>query len=227
MPGTDNSARPWSDRRKQIARMAGRCRRRLASGVLYASVLMVLGVAVGCNDMYPAPPVPADVSASKPGNSLVAGDEIRVVFAGAPELSTQQRIQANGKVSLPMIGEVAAAGRSLSSLQQSLTSLYQPRLQDSTVTVSLTGTDAGVYVSGAVMRPGKIMLYRPMTALEAVMEAGGFAPAANPKQVVVVRTQGGKSKNYTLNLYGSLHGVESTPFHVRPYDVIFVKERFW
>jgi polysaccharide export outer membrane protein len=182
---------------------------------------------VGCNDFYPARPVPPEAYAFKPGGALAPGDEIRLTFSSAPDLNTQQKIQSNGRVSLPMVGEVTAAGRSVTSLQQSLTALYQPHLQDSTVTVSLAGTAAGVYVSGAVLRAGKVPLDRPMTALEAVMEAGGFAPMANPRQVVVVRTQGGRSRNYVLNLYQSLNGAESTPFYVRPYDVIYVKESAW
>jgi polysaccharide export outer membrane protein len=177
--------------------------------------------------MAPAPAVPAAAYVSRPGETLTQGDEIRVMFAGAPELNTQQKIQSNGMISLPMVGEVRAAGRSITSLQKSLTALYQPRLQDSTLTVSLAGSAAGVYLSGAVMRPGKIPLDRPLTALEAVMEAGGFSPMANPKQVIIVRNQGGKSRNYVLNLYQSLHGPESTPFYVRAYDVIYVKERYW
>jgi polysaccharide export outer membrane protein len=171
--------------------------------------------------------VPPEAYVSKPRNTLAPGDEIRVVFSGAPDLNTQQKIQPTGKVSLPIIGEITAVGRSVTSLQEQLTTLYQPHLQDSTVMVSLAGTAAGVYVSGAVQRPGKIPLDRPLTVLEAVMEAGGFAPMANPKQVVVVRTKDGISNNYVLNLHQALNGTESTPFYVRPYDVIYAKERAW
>ena len=193
----------------------------------WATVVLTVSASVGCNDIYPVPPVPPDAYVSKPSNTLAPGDEIRVVFSGAPELSTQMKIQPTGKISLPTIGEVSAADRSVTALQQQLTSLYQPHLQDSTVTVSLVGTAAGVYVSGAVLRPGKLPLDRPLTVLEAVMEAGGFAPLANSKQVVVVRNQNGKSKNYVLNLHQALNGTESTPFFLRPYDVIYVRENLW
>lgn len=220
-------ANPWLSPLTKLVRTPGPQRRGLATAILCASLLMALGASVGCGDIYPARPVPPEAYSFKPGGALAPGDEIRLTFSSAPDLNTQQKIQSNGKVSLPMVGEVTAAGRSVTSLQQSLTALYQPHLQDSTVTVALAGTAAGVYVSGAVLRAGKVPLDRPMTALEAVMEAGGFAPMANPRQVVVVRTQGGKSQNYVLNLYQSLNGAESTPFYVRPYDVIFVKESKW
>ncbi len=214
-------------RRHEWARAADPRRGRWATGMLGAAVLLAVGATVSCNDIYPVLPVPPEAYVSKPGSTLAPGDEIKLVFSGAPDLNTQQKIQPTGKVSLPTIGEVAAAGRSVTSLQQQLTTLYQPHLQDSTVTVSLAGAAAGVYVSGAVLRPGKIPLDRPLTVLEAVMETGGFSPMANAKQVVVVRTQDGKSKNYVLNLHQALNGTESTPFYVRPYDVIYVKESAW
>ena len=82
-------------------------------------------------------------------------------------------------------------------------------------------------MSGEVLRAGKIPLDRPMTALEAVMEAGGFSKFANPKQVIVVRNQGGKVRRYVLNMNDALYGKESVPFYVRAYDVIYVKQSNW
>jgi len=225
--GSGNGADTWFGRLRELVRMSGPRRRCWATTLLSVSVLLAVSASVGCDSMPPDRPVPADAYRSRPGGTLAAGDVIRVVFSGAPELNTQQKIQPNGKVSLPTIGEVTAAGRTVTNLQQQLTSLYQTRLQDSTVTISLMGTAAGVYVSGAVLRAGKIPLDRPMTVLEAVMEAGGFSPMANPKRVVVVRTQDGKSWNYVLDLHQALHATGSTPFYVRPYDVIYVKESSW
>jgi polysaccharide export outer membrane protein len=226
-PGAGHRGDTWFSRMRGFARAAGSCRRPLANGFWRACVLFAMSAAVGCTDMFPPRPVPAEAYVSKPGGTLAPGDEIKVIFPGAPDLNTVQKIQPTGKVSLPTIGEVPAAGKSVTALQQQLATLYQPHLQDSTVSVSLAGTAAGVYVSGAVLRAGKIPLDRPMTVLEAVMEAGGFTEMANPSRVVVVRTQNGKSTNYVLDLFQALNGTESTPFYVRPYDVIFVKEKAW
>jgi len=225
--GLANGAGTWFERMRDLARPPRAWRRRLASGLLCAAVLIPLGASVGCSDTQPGAPVTAEVSRSKPNGNLAAGDEINVTFSGAPELNTKQKIQPNGKVSLPTVGDVNAAGRTIASLQEQLTAMYQPHLQDPTVVVSLAGAAAGVYVSGEVMRPGKIALDHPMTALEAVMEAGGFTKFANPKQVFVVRNQGGKSQRYVLNMNQALYGTESIPFYVRAYDVIYVKQSNW
>lgn len=202
-------------------------RQHLAAGMICMSALFAAVASVGCADMSPVPPVPAEVSASRPSGNLAAGDQISVSFSGAPELNTKQKIQPNGRVSLPTVGDVYAAGKTINNLQASLTSLYQPHLQDPTVVVSLESAAAGVYLSGQVLRPGKIPLDRPMTALEAVMEAGGFTPLANPKKVTVVRNQNGKQRRYVLNLKNALTGAESSPFYVRPYDVIHVSQSVW
>jgi len=184
-------------------------------------------MSVGCDIINSTPQVPTEAAIARPTGNLAPGDEISVTFTGAPELNTKQKIQPNGKVSLATLGDVTAAGRTITDFQRQLTTLYQPHLQDSSVVVALSGAAAGVYVSGEVQRSGKIPLDRPMTALEAVMEAGGFTRFANPKQVIIIRNQEGKSRRYVLNMNDALYGTESRPFFVRPYDVIYVKQSNW
>lgn len=206
---------------------AGRLRHRLATAATCLVAAAGMFLAVGCQNTTPPPPIPAEASASRPSGTLAPGDEITVTFSGAPELNTKQKVQANGKVSLPTIGDVQASGRTITSFQAQLTSMYQPHLQDPTVVVSLESAAAGVYVSGEVLRPGKIPLDRPMTALEAVMEAGGFSKFANPKQVIVVRNEKGRNQRYVLNMNDALSGADSRPFYVRPFDVIYVRQSAW
>ena len=78
-----------------------------------------------------------------------------------------------------------------------------------------------------LLRPGKIMSDRPITALEAIMEAGGFDyTRANLKAVRVLRTQNDRTDHYTLNLKKVLQGEESEQFHLKPADIIYVPEKF-
>lgn len=206
---------------------AGRSWHRFQSVFVGMLCLVTAIVSTGCGGSNSAPPVPSEAYRSKPSSTLAAGDEIRVNFSGAPELNVKQKIQANGRVSLPTIGDVNAAGKSITGFQAELTSLYAPHLQDPTVIVSLETAASGVYLSGEVLRPGKIPLDRPMSVLEAVMEAGGFTKFANPKKVIVVRNVNGKNQRYVLNLKEALYGVDSSPFYVRTYDVIYVSQSAW
>lgn len=205
----------------------GWLRQHLKSGMTCLAASLALFGAVACQNMNPPAPIPAEAAAARPSGALAPGDVLILAFPGAPELNCRQKIQANGKVSLPTLGDVSASGRSITAFQSQLTSMYQPHLQDPTVVVSLESAAAGVYVSGEVLRPGKIPLDRPMTVLEAVMEAGGFTKFANPKQVIVVRNEKGKNQRYVLNMNDTLSGLESAPFYVRPFDVIYVRQSAW
>jgi hypothetical protein len=78
-----------------------------------------------------------------------------------------------------------------------------------------------------VLRPGKILSDHPISALEALMEAGGpDFTKANLKSVVVIRREGSVLKNYRLNLNDSLQGKPSVPFFLKPDDIVYVPERF-
>lgn len=113
-------------------------------------------------------------------------------------------------------------------LERELVRLYSPQLQSKEVNVTVVSSTFAVFVTGAVLHPGKILSDRPISALEAIMEAGGFDNAkANIKAVVVIR-QGadGKTTNYTLNLKLVLEGKDNEPFYLKPSDIVVVPERF-
>jgi polysaccharide biosynthesis/export protein len=189
------------------------------------SVLALALAACGSSDVNYS--VPMSASTASPRGTLAVGDVIRVTYPGAPELNQSIKIQPDGKVGLPMVGSVNASGRPAASLQSSLTAMYQPHLNDPTVFVSLDQPAASIYVSGEVAKPGKVPLDRSFTALEAVMEVGGFSRLANPKKVYVIRTEGGKQRRFVLNLAAPLSGSESQAFYLRPYDVVFVERSNW
>jgi polysaccharide export outer membrane protein len=158
---------------------------------------------------------------------LREGDVVRVTFPGAPNLDVQQSIRRDGKLSLKLIGEYQAAGMTPSAMEKDLLKLYGPQLQTKEVNVSVEGSAFAVYVSGAVLRPGKVLAERPLNALEAIMEAGGFDNAkANMKKVSVIRHESGGTRHFTVNLKGVLTGENSQIFKLRPLDIIYVPEKF-
>lgn len=192
-----------------------------AGGLLAAAFLLT---AACTSTNYTAP---GNAYSATPSGMLSVGDTIRVSYPGAPELNQTLKIPPDGKIGLPMVGIVTASGRSASSLQASLTEMYEPRLNDPTVFVSLEKPAASVYVAGEVLVPGKVALDRSLTALEAVMEVGGFSKLANPKKVYVIRNERGTQKRYVLNLDNPLSGYDSQAFYLRPYDMVFVERSNW
>ena len=68
---------------------------------------------------------------------LASGDVVKLTFSSAPELNQSQKVRADGKLSLPLIGEVDAGGKTVGQLQSDLIQLYKPQLKTPEVTVSL------------------------------------------------------------------------------------------
>ncbi len=192
----------------------------------FSVALMAIALsACGSSDIDYSLPVGA--ATATPRGTLAVGDVIRVAYPGAPELNQTIKVQPDGKVGLPLVGNVVASGRTASSLQSSLVGMYKPHLNDPTVFVSLDQSAASVYVSGEVASPGKVPLDRSITVLEAVMEVGGFSKLANPRKVYVIRNEGGTQRRFVLDLAAPLSGSESQAFYLRPYDVVFVERSNW
>src|SRR2546429_504697 len=106
-----------------------------------------------------------------------------------------------GKIELKTVGEFPAAGKTPAELEKEILKLYEKDLVLKEVSVILQSSSYPVFVTGSVMHPGKLMAERPISALEAVMEAGGFDNAkANMRRVVVLRTEEGQLKHYVLDL---------------------------
>lgn len=159
--------------------------------------------------------------------TLREGDTVLVSFPGAPDLNTEQAIKRDGKISLRG-GEVTASGKTIAELQKELLDIYGPQLVTKQVVVSLKASQFPVYVTGAVGRNGRLTVDRPLTALEAVMEAGVDLNRANLKGVRVTRVTNGKTEVFMLNLDRWIKGRPGNeePFYVKPSDILYVPEKF-
>ncbi len=155
------------------------------------------------------------------------GDVLKIVFPSSPTFDTTQQIRRDGRITLSLIGDVDVVGMTPSELEKKLLDLYAAQLTSKLVTVEVVSSSIPIYVTGMVLRPGKIMSDHPITVLGAVMEAGGFDyNTANPKDVVVMRREGNIMKNYKFNLRDELKGKQSELFLLKPYDIIYVPQRF-
>jgi polysaccharide biosynthesis/export protein len=153
---------------------------------------------------------------------LASGDVLKLTFSSAPELNQSQKIRADGKLSLPLVGEVDAAGKTVGQLQSALVEIYKPQLKTPEVTVSLETSLTTVTVSGAVNKPGKVAFERPTTVLQAIMEAGGPSEYGTMRRVRLIRTVNGIQKSQVMDLHDI--GKEAKPFYVRDNDIIFVPQ---
>jgi len=201
----------------------------IVSGVLGLAFLITL---TGCQAPYSGTPVgltgqqPAAGSQSKE-LTIREGDTLRISFPGTQNLDTIQQVRRDGKITLPLGEEMAVTGMTPIELEHALVKLYGPQLISKEVTVTVMASSFAVYVSGSVLHPGKIVSDHPLSALEAIMEAGGFDnDNADIAAVVVIRNEGGKTRNYSLNLKLVLEGKQNEPFNLEPSDIVYVPEKF-
>lgn len=191
---------------------------------------LALLILAGCQSQTPSNYAAFTPDPPTPPSAIIAlreGDTVKISFADAPKLDTVQQIRRDGKIELPLVGEVAAAGKTPSELEKQVIQLYAPQLNSKEITVSLESASFPVFVTGCVVKPGKILSDHPISALEAVMEAGGFDYSkANLKAVRIIRRDGNEVKHFTLDLKAVMNGDENTAFALKPSDIVYVPERF-
>lgn len=203
----------------------------LPASLLFGVLLTICTIVSGCatsSTNKAAHPAAATADQANPDMLVLReGDVVSVSFPSSANLDSSQQIRRDGKILLPLIGEVTAAGLTPEELQTNLTQLYAPQISTKQLIVTVQASSFPVFVTGAVVHPGKILSNHPITALDAVMEAGGFNyTTANLKDVRVIRNENGVMKKYSLNLKLVLEGRESRPFYLQPSDIVYVPERF-
>jgi len=194
------------------------------------AVGLVVCFATGCHTADPPAAVfsQARVAQSNSEVRLNPGDVVQISFPAAANMNTVEKVRIDGKLLLPLVGEVVAAGKTPLELQGDLTKLYATHLQVNEVLVIMASSSASIFVSGAVAHPGRIGMDRPLTLLDAIMEAGGFDPkSANVKKISVIRQTGGKYSKHRVNLKPVLNGENVPPFYLQLFDVIYVPERLF
>ncbi len=197
-------------------------RARLATPLLAGLALLA---AAGCAGPRTTP-IPAAARAPE-AQTLRSGDVVKISFPRTPSLDTTQQIRRDGKLNLYLVGEIEAAPLTPAELERKLLELYAPQLVAKEVRVTVVASSFAVFVTGAVVRPGKLAPDRALTVFDAIMEAGGFDDTkADTKAVTVIRQESGRTQHYTLNLKSILQGKSIEPFYLQAYDVVYVPERF-
>jgi polysaccharide biosynthesis/export protein len=168
-----------------------------------------------------------NASAPSEAMTLREGDVLKISFPGSPSLDATQTIRRDGKITLQLAGEITAAGITPAELEKQIAKAYGSQLISKEVSVTVVSSTIPVFVSGSVLRPQKVVADHPISALEAIMEAGGFDYAkANLKDVRVIRYENGRQHTYVLNLKDAMQGKQTDPFYLKPFDIVYVPERF-
>ena len=170
------------------------------------SFMVLLGTASAqtATDSQPVP-VGTTGSAAKTDTAtdyhLAAGDKLRIDVYKDAQLSQSVQVRPDGKITLPLVGDVAAAGRTPLELRDAISGALKDYITNPVVTVIVVEATAPpvpvVYITGEVNKPGALSLaIGPMSVLQALAMAGGFTDFANKKDIRILRK--GKDGMQTL-----------------------------
>jgi polysaccharide export outer membrane protein len=214
----------WDDRQLPCTDRAYRKRALSPSSCLFALLVFAALACGGCQTSLPPLPNPPG---PKTAVRLSPGDSIKVAFAEESDLDQTERIRRDGKISLPLIGEVTAAGKRVIDFQHELVSRYEGRLDNPEVLVTLESGSANVIVSGFAHKPGPISFDRPKTVYQAIMEAGGATDYGSLSNVHLTRIIDGEQRTETINLRPTVHGKPTKPQYVQDGDVIYISRNWF
>jgi polysaccharide export outer membrane protein len=137
-------------------------------------------------------------------------DVLRIDVWKEPEISRSVPVRPDGKVSLPLLNDVQAAGLTAMELASVITEGLKKFMNSPQVTVSVSEINSRrVYVTGEVTRPGAYPLLPGMTVLQALTSAGGFTQFARIKKIYVLRTESGKQVKHPFNYNDVVKGQRS------------------
>ena len=176
-----------------------------------------------------APPAPQQAAVDD--YAIGVDDVVQVSVWRNPELGITVPVRPDGKISVPLIGDVMAGGRTPSQVSADIQEKLAAYVRDPQVAVILTDLRSHEYLSrvrvtGAVRQPISIPYRQGMTVLDAVLAAGGVNEFAAPDRSSLYRRAEGQTSSYAIRLDKIINrGDLSTNFTVAPGDVITVPER--
>lgn len=169
------------------------------------------------------------------GYRLFPRDLISISILGEPDMSIERRIDGDGRISLPLLGQLQVRGLTTSEAEELIRKTYVEQQVFIRPQVSLSVREyypREVFVLGQVRTPGKVSLpieARSVTIVEAISKAGGFTRISKSDSVQVTRhLPDGSEKSTTVNVAAMIEGKGSQlSFEIQPDDVIFVPERIF
>lgn len=165
----------------------------------------------------PAPPPPPDYV-------IGADDVLTIVFWKDKDMSGDVAVRPDGKISLPLVNDVQAAGLTPPQLRERLMEEAKRYIEDPNVTIIVRQINSRkVFITGQVNKPGPYPLSGPTTVLQLLSMAGGVAEFAHSKNIVVMRTENGKQVSYPFN-YKDVMARKNLKQNIelRPGDVVIV-----
>jgi polysaccharide biosynthesis/export protein len=155
---------------------------------------------------------------------LTPGDKLRIEVYKDPQLSQSLQVRPDGKITLPLAGDLAAAGRTSLELRDAVSNALKDYITNPVVTVMVVETTPQVvYVMGEVNHPGTMTLMNGhMSILQALAMAGGFTEFANRKDIKVLRKGPSGMETLKFNYKDTVNGGPE-PLQLQAGDTVIVR----
>jgi polysaccharide biosynthesis/export protein len=154
---------------------------------------------------------------------LGAGDKLRIEVYKDAQLSQSLQIRPDGKITLPLVGDIEATNRTPLELRDEITKSLREFMTNPVVTVIVVeALSSQVFITGQVARSGPIQIFGPTTIVQAIAMAGGLAEWANKRDVRVLRPGPTGTQTIRVNYQEALDGA-SRPVYLRSGDTVVVR----
>jgi polysaccharide biosynthesis/export protein len=153
-------------------------------------------------------------------------DQLSILFWRDKDLSADVIVRPDGKISLPLLNEIQAAGLTPDQLREKVTQDAKRYVEDPQATVVVRQINSRkVFITGEVGKPGSYLLTTPTTVLQLISTAGGLKEYANGKKIVVMRTENGRQVTFAFNYKDVAHGKNLTQnIELKPGDTVIVPQ---
>jgi polysaccharide export outer membrane protein len=184
-----------------------------------------------CGGNIPSVKALAQMQPSRPGGAaseesyaIGPGDKLAIDLWKEPDLSKHVTVRLDGKISLPLIEDVVAAGLTSAELRTRLTEKYGQYVDSPVVSVTvLESLSKKIYLLGKVTKPGEYLLQKNMTVVQAISLAGGLAEWADASDIRLIRKIKGVEKTFRVDYDAIVSGKDvSQNVQLEPDDTIFV-----
>ena len=141
----------------------------------------------------PGAPVVPDAVEPPPGYVIGPEDVLGIVFWREKDLSTDAAVRPDGRITVPLLNDIAAAGLTPDQLREQIQKAASKYVEDPSVTVVVKAINSRkVFVTGQIAKPGVYPLAGPTTVMQLIAMAGGLHEFADADRILIMRTEGGK-----------------------------------
>ena len=171
----------------------------------------------------PATAVPAGVPLP-PGYLIGADDVLTIVFWKDKDMSTDVSVRPDGKVTLPLVNDIDAAGRTPEELRTAITEAAARFVEEPTVSVVVKQINSRkVFITGAVGKPGAYPINAPTTVLQLISMAGGLGEFSHSKDIIINRLEKGRQVALKFNYRDVSRGKNLRQnIELKPGDTVIV-----